>query len=933
MPSKKKELTHLVQLIVVFLLAVILRYSDPLTQNVAGINYVQHLVPTKIYITQLLDPLKSHFKNTLPSYVTLNKKTQDFEGTAKQFLSSNFYDSDSDSYPDEFLKSLGNKFVSPLTITMLMMGCYGDIQSNTQLKANVTKDSAVLFNVLLQTLEYNLVQHASSDPEVATNDKSACSCLKDFANPQLASAKKQILVSAGKVEDSESNHLHYDSCQSQNLQDFVYNGNYANIGVETIANVNDKPYISMSTDYIARTLLRARTNSKDMLLGQRNRIDPMLYELLQLHQKILDSNRESSLESVKSHLADASFSTAKTAWITSLVNINRTADQVEEQELWKQEMIAAGYPTETDWKTKYKNNLIWTTDEENEKIEENLRLSDIADQFPDLLPMFTNILHNNLQLARQALATQSYNSDKERDDAFLILFAFGGDYDAPKHSNAYNSELKSWNIVYKNTDLIQEKDVQHYTVKRTFTWLQNYIQNRMYAHNKLRAPIFTSNSLNVDSSSQPPVMDSLTYQNYVDKYAAAYKMCSFAGIPAYQTVPRHKIESTTYTHAGNAYLLYSIFVAFVYWNHQSKKVAETLQHEPQDTEESTASGLYDKYKETVYFVVIAGISVFFLVQLILSQLDISNDKLYVEYKNVDDHLKSPKFPLFAGIRALTWIFFLVFLGSIFTLAYKLYRNKDQRLNQSVEIIAQIAMDVGVIAGFATNGIAVFLQRGIGNEYFIVFVFLTLVVTSFLQHLSNVMRLLQQMNVKNEMYMVEYETLKQINHGISQPLFHETGKQSTVPTQVLEELNKEIAKHTGTNVGMNRTLAIMVIIILLAGIGFSTAESYDIMTYDVIYNYNHMWIFLGIVFFVLCAFDILHEVASFAGKAIHPYEQHSQKLLWTAWALVLGLLFLHFHQFIGLCASYEEYEAVEGDSENLCNYPRFLFLNSWHSHYK
>ena len=186
------------------------------------------------------------------------------------------------------------------------------------------------------------------------------------------------------------------------------------------------------------------------------------------------------------------------------------------------------------------------------------------------------------------------------------------------------------------------------------------------------------------------------------------------------------------------------------------------------------------------------------------------------------------------------------------MAYKLYRNKDQRLNQSVEIIAQIAMDVGVIAGFATNGIAVFLQRGIGNEYFIVFVFLTLVVTSFLQHLSNVMRLLQQMNVKNEMHMVEYETLKQINNGILlQPLFDETGKQSTVPTEVLEELNREIAKHTGTNVGMNRTLAIMVIIILLAGIGFSAAETYDIMTYDVIYNYNHMWIFLGIVFFVLC----------------------------------------------------------------------------------
>jgi len=371
----------------------------------------------------------------------------------------------------------------------------------------------------------------------------------------------------------------------------------------------------------------------------------------------------------------------------------------------------------------------------------------------------------------------------------------------------------------------------------------------------------------------------------------------------------------------------------VYWNIQSSKVQDIQSSKVQDSfkqenqDQPNTDGFLEKYP--IYNVVVGVIGVLFLVQLITLQLEITSDNLYVEYNNVGDHLKSPRFPLFAGIRALSWIFFFVFLGSIITLAYKLFRNKSEPFNQSVEIVAQIAMDVGLIAGFSTNGIAVFLQRGLGNEYFIVFVFLTLVVTAFLQHLSNVMRLLQQMNVKNEMQRAEYEVVQTLDQERrAKKAVSYTYIQT--PQNTLEQLEIEIAKHTGRNVGMNRTLAIMVIIILLAGIGFSASQTYDIMTYDVIYNYNHMWIFLSVVFFVLCAFDILHEVASFSGRAIHPYEQHSQKLLWTAWALVLALLFLHFHQFIGLCATYEEFDAVEGDSKNLCNYPRFLFRNSAHS---
>jgi hypothetical protein len=942
MPSKKKQMTHLVQLVVVILLAIILRFSDPLSQNITSGDYVQHLVPTKMYITQLMDPLKSHFKDTLPSYFTMNEKPMntktEFEGSAKEFLSSKFFESDSDSYSAEFLTSISKNFVSPLTTTMMMMGCYGDIQRNTQFQATISSDSAVLFNVLLQTLEYNFG---------SSNDKSACSCLKDFANPLLASAKKQILVLGGELKDSESNHLHYDTCQSQNLQDFVYNGNYAEIGAELKSDTSKNPYISMSTDFVASTLTRLRTDTeRNTFLGRRNREDPMLYELEQLLAKILKTNRGIHLQRVKSELADTSFSAAKHTWKLSLTHsLNKTYDQITEVE-WNQKMLQeTAASTEEKWKSDFKDNLNWTTVDEDDYILSDLKLSHIADHFPDFLPMFTNILHNHLQHVRQKLAFRSFGSNEDRDDEFNLLFY--GDFDWVKHSNLYNSELDSLNMVYNNTHLIRSQDVLNYTVTYSFTWLREYIQDKMYAHNKLRAPIYTGDSSNVDSSSQPPTMDLSTYQNYMNKYAAAYKMCSFAGIPAYQTVPRHKIESTSYTHTGNAYLLYAVFIAFVYWNHQSSQVKDAMEQDdeisvmmPQKQDASTVNPkpnfLVDLAEKYLYDLFVFLIHVFFFIQLLLAQLEMSFNKLHVEYNNVEDHLKSPRIPLFAGIGVLSWIFFLVFIGSVLLLALKLYENRSKPLNRSIEIVAQIAMDVGLIAGFSTNGIAVFLQRGLGNEYLIVFVFLTLVVTAFLQHLSNVMRLLQQMNIKNEMRRAKYETLQVVPQQISrqrQSASSVTDGTALIryntPQETLDILDKQIEKHTGRNVGMNRTLAIMVIIILLAGIGFSASQTYDVLTYDVIYNYNHMWIFLGVVFFVLCAFDILHEVASFSGRAIHPYEQHSQKLLWTAWTLVLALLFLHFHQFVGLCASYEEFDAVEGDSKNLCNYPRFLFGNTFH----
>ena len=122
MPSFKKDVTHFWQLFVVILLSVILRFSDPLSQNVESDKYVQHLVPTKMYITQLLDPLKSHFENNFPSYFALPNKETTFSGSAKKFLSDKLFKSLDDDKSTDFYGKIGTHRLSPLTVTMMMMG-------------------------------------------------------------------------------------------------------------------------------------------------------------------------------------------------------------------------------------------------------------------------------------------------------------------------------------------------------------------------------------------------------------------------------------------------------------------------------------------------------------------------------------------------------------------------------------------------------------------------------------------------------------------------------------------------------------------------------------------------------------------------------------------------------------------------------------------
>jgi hypothetical protein len=411
-----------------------------------------------MYITQLLDPLKSHFENNFPSYFALPDKETKFSGSAKKFLSDKLFKSLDDEDSTDFYGKIGTHGLSPLTVTMMMMGCYGDIQSNVQLRANVTGDTAVLFNVLLQTLEYNFG---------SKNDKSACSCLKDFANPQLATAKKQIMVANGEIKemkDSDSHHLHYDSCQSQNLQDFVYNGNYDKIDIELVENVQDKPYVSMSTDYIARTkTTRPLSQEKrEQLLGQRNREDPMLYELSKLHNKILTQNahRQAYLTSIKQAEADASFLQAKTAWkLLVQTELNKTSvDQVLDVE-WQDKMQSdTGFTTVELWKASFVQNLSWSVPEENEKLETRLQLQHIANEFPDVLPMFTHILHNVWQDNRQIIF------DLLPELRFLT----------EPHITHITDLIKENDLHI--TDLITENDLKTMTIQETFDWLERYIK-------------------------------------------------------------------------------------------------------------------------------------------------------------------------------------------------------------------------------------------------------------------------------------------------------------------------------------------------------------------------------------------------------------------------------------------------------------------------
>lgn len=220
--------SYLIQNIVVLVWIVSFFASDPLNYQKDGIQK-QGLIPTSLWLTRLKNPMKQNIVwNTptnsgvpaMPLFTqSYSSKEMSYKSNVHDFIETFTLTKDSD---EQTLNLISKNYISPHTRAMVMMGCYGDPTTSAVLKSPAAssmasnKNTAFMLNIILQELENRYNPHeknivSSRETGQISNDRSACSCMKDFASPALMKAS----VSIGETKYS------YDTCLMQNVVDYT----------------------------------------------------------------------------------------------------------------------------------------------------------------------------------------------------------------------------------------------------------------------------------------------------------------------------------------------------------------------------------------------------------------------------------------------------------------------------------------------------------------------------------------------------------------------------------------------------------------------------------------------------------------------------------------------------------------------------------------
>jgi hypothetical protein len=223
------QTTYVVQISLVFLWALSILISDPLNYRGKQLHK-QRLVPTKLWLTRLKDPLKEKIpwhhledsEKSMPQFTLTHNvigKQDTFDSIVYKFLNEHTF-TEEDNF--DTLEGISINLMSPHTRAMVIMGCYGDPLRITEMKNPAVirmaynHSTAFMLNIMLQTWEdehnnYDRKQAGVGEIAHFSNDRSACSCMKDFANPA-------VLKSKTGMHDEK---YKYDSCLMQNLVDYT----------------------------------------------------------------------------------------------------------------------------------------------------------------------------------------------------------------------------------------------------------------------------------------------------------------------------------------------------------------------------------------------------------------------------------------------------------------------------------------------------------------------------------------------------------------------------------------------------------------------------------------------------------------------------------------------------------------------------------------
>lgn len=395
------------------------------------------------------------------------------------------------------------------------------------------------------------------------------------------------------------------------------------------------------------------------------------------------------------------------------------------------------------------------------------------------------------------------------------------------------------------------------------TYLDKYVSTRMYSHNKLRTPKYSPAG---DLSKTPPEMNAESYEVYMQKYRSAYQVCAVMGVPSYQTKPILKVIASKYENVGMSFLMIAAVVGFT-------TVFRRKLFESKEPDVDKSKG-YDSVMKVVTSIEKMALVLFLLIAL--AAISTREDA------NVQENENAVTFVLF-----LIWILAIV---SVVLFAYDSYLDfqddettpyKSERL-----VWKQIGQDVPIITGLSIIAVAFRLQRGDSDEYVFLSCFSLFLVIGLLQHMSNLVRMIQQ--YVQEQLRAEY-------------------KQPT-----------DANGHGTYRIAYNRVLVTFIVAIGLVAYLTIATSTIQVWTPDVIYAEQHTRLFAFCAFFIFSAYDIFFEILVAVNYEQADLEQqHPRKMMWTSWTIIVSILFLKMHQFFALC--YSRQDMAEEGSCNLWTY--------------
>lgn len=421
----------------------------------------------------------------------------------------------------------------------------------------------------------------------------------------------------------------------------------------------------------------------------------------------------------------------------------------------------------------------------------------------------------------------------------------------------------------------------HDEIKAYF--VNNLFIPQMYAWNKARPPLLREER---DTAANPPEIKAQDYKMYMQSYQHAFAICRHSAAPVYETVTVSRVRVFDYMRLGQGLLLLGALVGFMYW----RSTANCCESGPEKTQ------LLMFLKVLAFLVeLLILVSVCISLAMMTAKQDYVDSGLGTTNDlNPDNIAQIADGSLMSWVLGLTWVFVVVVILLLTFLTVTSLSSAKACLPFAP---AQVGMDLCIIAGLANMAVGIVLQRGFGDQNFVVGTFVLFTTVGLMQHISNMARICQQ--------FICFDNYA----STAESRFHQI------------------------TIAWNRTVNAVLVILLLVAFGTSASTTFDAWTSDMLYSQQHMWIFIAYAVAVFCGHDAYNEM--YAGVRSDKCSDTDatviigRKMRMTAWILIVGSVVLHFHQYTAMCLSKEPFvqDSLDDSAWTACQPFGYLYGNT------